>query len=73
MKALVIFFLSIAAVITVMWMIAASYRVGYAEGKEAGASEVQKLESKHCYNWWFAGDSKLRLKQTKELLCKSRH
>lgn len=73
MKSVVSLLIGLAALVIAFWMIMAAYRVGYAEGKEVGASEVQKLDSKHCYNWWFAGDSKLRLKQTKELLCKSRH
>ncbi len=53
-----------------VWMVQVSYRIGYAEGKGAAASEIKLADSKQCYNWWFSNDSKNRLKQTKELLCK---
>lgn len=56
----------------VVWTVQAAYQVGYTKGKGAAAEEIKLTESKHCYNWWFTNDSKARLKQTKELLCKSK-
>lgn len=61
---------------SMVWLVQASYAMGYTQGKGAAAGEIKLTESKHCYDWWFANDSrnhKLRLKQTKELLCKSKN